>query len=99
MSHLYPQDPMTVTTIAINFERATMTRHDNTLHDLFRVNDGEFLGGLIRCCFEPVADASHGEQVLRTLRIILNVAAQAHDEIIDGASVGIFPQAPDFLEN
>jgi hypothetical protein len=37
-----------------------MTRHDNTLHDLFRVNDGEFLGGLIRFCFEPVAHAADG---------------------------------------
>ncbi len=32
-------------------------------------------------------------------RVVFDVAAQAHDEIIDGARIGIFMQAPDFLEH
>jgi len=32
-------------------------------------------------------------------RVVLNVAAQAHDEIIDGARVGVFAQSPHLLQH
>src|SRR5580704_18082557 len=35
----------------------------------------------------------------RPPRIVLDVAAQAHDEVVDRASVGIFAQSPDLFEH
>ncbi len=36
---------------------------------------------------------------MRLRRIVFNVAPQPDNKIVDGARVGIFVQAPDFLEN
>src|SRR5271165_3756030 len=48
---------------------------------------------------KSVADSSHGQKMLRLRRVLLNIFTQAHDEVIDGAGVGVFVQAPDILEN
>src|ERR1700693_1455070 len=49
--------------------------------------------------YEAVAYAADSQQVPRTGRIVLDVAAQAHDEIVDGTRVRVFVQTPDFLED
>ena len=48
---------------------------------------------------ESVAYATHRQQMLGLGRIAFDVAAQAYDEIIDGAGVGILVQTPDVFED
>ena len=48
---------------------------------------------------EPVADAAHGQQVPRLRRLLLDVAPQPDDEVVDGARVGVLVHAPDVLEH
>ena len=48
---------------------------------------------------ELVADAANGEQQLRLRRIVLQVAAQPDDEVVDGARVGVLVQVPHVLED
>src|SRR6185436_6828501 len=48
---------------------------------------------------ELVADTPDREQMSRTARFLLDVPAQPHDEVVDGARVGIFAHAPDVLEH
>src|ERR1700733_10595433 len=43
---------------------------------------------------KPVTNAPHGLQMARMRGIVLNIAAQAHDEVVDGAGVGVLVQAP-----
>src|SRR6186997_2537146 len=47
---------------------------------------------------EPVADPAHGEQVLRLLRVLLQLLAQVADVDVDGARVAVVGVAPDVLE-
>src|ERR1044071_3019288 len=47
---------------------------------------------------EAVADAADGEEVARARGLVLDVLAQTHDEVVDGARVGVVPQAPDLFE-
>src|SRR5579872_558625 len=47
---------------------------------------------------EAIADAADGLQVLRGGRIFFEVTAQAHDEVVDGAGVGIFAHMPDLIQ-
>src|SRR5262244_804631 len=48
--------------------------------------------------YESISDSSHGQQMLGMPRVILDVAAQPHDEIIDRARVGILVQSPYLLQ-
>ena len=48
---------------------------------------------------ELVAEAAHGEQVTRFGGVALDVAAEANDEIVDGARVGVFVEIPDVMQN
>src|SRR5579883_560121 len=48
---------------------------------------------------EPVTHAADGEQVPRMGGVVFDVPAQPHDEIIDGAGVGVLVQAPDLFEH
>ena len=48
---------------------------------------------------ELVADAAHGQQVLRRPRLLLDVAPQPDDEVVDRARVGVFAHAPHVLEH
>src|SRR5262245_32878662 len=50
------------------------------------------------CVAEAVADAAHGEQVLRVLRVGLELLAQVPDVDIDGAGVAVCRVAPDVFE-
>lgn len=47
---------------------------------------------------ELVADAAHGEEVTRSGGIAFEVAAEADDEVIDGAGGGGGVEAPDAVE-
>jgi hypothetical protein len=53
----------------------------------------------VRFGFEPISNATHGQQVLRTLGVVFYIPAQADDEIVDGTSVSVFAKIPDLLEN
>ena len=48
---------------------------------------------------EAVADAADGKQVLRVGGVILDVAAKADDEVVDGAGVRVLMDMPDLLED
>src|SRR5580704_5603741 len=48
---------------------------------------------------KAVSDAANGEEVARARGIGFDVAPEPDHEIVDGASVGVFVQAPDFFEN
>ena len=48
---------------------------------------------------KAVAHAAHSEKMARLGRIFFDVFAQAHDEIVDGARVGVFGKPPDVFEN
>ena len=48
---------------------------------------------------ELIADAADGEQVDGVGRVGFDVAAKANDEVVDGAGVGVFVDAPDLLED
>jgi len=48
---------------------------------------------------ETIPYAAHRQKVFRMRRLRLDVAAQAHHEIIDGARVGVLVQAPDVFEH
>src|SRR5690242_3893782 len=47
---------------------------------------------------EPVAQAAHVAQVLRVGRIVLNLAAQVRDVVVDNARAGIGVLAPDTVD-
>src|SRR6201989_1435361 len=47
---------------------------------------------------EPVADPAHGEQVLRVLRVALELLAQVADVDVDRARVAVGAVAPDARE-
>src|SRR5271154_1013627 len=48
---------------------------------------------------EAIADTADGGQVFGLGGILFDVAAEADDEIINGAGVGVFVQAPDIFED
>ncbi len=48
---------------------------------------------------ETVADAADGDEVAGVGGVVFDVAAEADDEVVDGASVGVFVDAPDLFEN
>src|SRR5260370_22532125 len=48
---------------------------------------------------EAVADAADGDEVLGVGGIVFNVAAEADDEVVDGAGVGVLVGAPDLFED
>ena len=48
---------------------------------------------------EAVSHAADSQQMLWLGGIVFDVSAQADDEVVDGTSVGVFVQPPDFLEN
>src|SRR5215469_4885361 len=48
---------------------------------------------------ETVANAADGDEVLRVGGVVFDVAAEADDEVVDGAGVGVFVDTPDLLED
>ena len=48
---------------------------------------------------EAVAYAAYGDQVVGVGGVVFNVAAETDDEVIDGAGVGVFVDAPDLFED
>src|SRR5208283_4247106 len=48
---------------------------------------------------EAVADAADGGEVGGDGGVVLDVAAEADDEVVDGAGVGVFADAPDVFED
>ena len=48
---------------------------------------------------EAVADATDGDKMLGGGRVVFDVATEAHDEVVDGACVGVFVDAPDLFED
>ena len=48
---------------------------------------------------EAVADAADGEEMGGIGGVVFKVAAEADDEVVDGAGVGVFVDAPDLLED
>src|SRR5216683_1399155 len=48
---------------------------------------------------ELVAETTNRAQVARLGRLALDVTAQADDEIVDGARVGVFVEIPDVVKN
>jgi len=48
---------------------------------------------------EAVADAADGCEMLRVGGVVFDIAAEADDEVVDGAGVGVFVDAPDLFEN
>ena len=48
---------------------------------------------------EAVADAADGGEVLGVGGVVLDVAAEADDEVVDGAGVGVGVDSPDLLED
>src|SRR6058998_2008802 len=54
---------------------------------------------LLRLCHKSISHSTHREQMARLCRIVFDIAPQADDEIIYGAGVGVFVQAPDFFQN
>ena len=48
---------------------------------------------------EAVADAADGGEVAGVGGVVLDVAAEADDEVVDGAGVGVFVDAPDVFED
>src|ERR1019366_2452365 len=64
-------------------------RHDPT--------DGE--GATSRVGEETVADTADSGEVLGVGGIVFDVAAEADDEVVDGAGVGVRVHAPDLLED
>src|SRR5579871_5541832 len=48
---------------------------------------------------EAVAYAADGDEVLGGGGVVFDVAAEADDEVVDGAGVGVFVDAPDLLED
>ena len=48
---------------------------------------------------KAVAHAANRQKMARLCRIFFDVLAQAHDEIVDGACVGVFGKPPDIFQN
>src|SRR5258708_7686679 len=48
---------------------------------------------------ELIPQAAHREQMPRFGRVSLNVAAQAHDKIVDRARIRVFVKIPDVLQD
>ncbi len=48
---------------------------------------------------EAVSDAAHCHQMAGMRGIVFDITPQAHDEVVDGARVGVFAQAPHFLQH
>lgn len=48
---------------------------------------------------EAVADAADGEQVGGFGGVVFDITAQADDEVVDGAGVGVLVDAPDVFED
>src|SRR5213076_2390902 len=54
---------------------------------------------LLRLCHKSISHSTHREQMARLCRIVFDIAPQADDEIVYGARVRVFVQAPDFFQN
>src|SRR5262249_51843453 len=54
---------------------------------------------ILRLGLETIPYAANGAQVTRLRWLLLNVAAQPDDEVIDGARIGILPHAPNLLQH
>jgi len=54
---------------------------------------------ILRVGEEAVAYASYGEEVLGGGGVVFDVTAETDDEVVDGAGVGVFVDAPDLLED
>jgi hypothetical protein len=48
---------------------------------------------------EAVADAAYGDEVVGVRGIIFDVTPQADDEVVDGAGISVFVDAPDLFKN
>src|SRR5579862_2233262 len=48
---------------------------------------------------ELVAEATNGEEITRLGGLGFDVAAEAHNEVVNGAGVGVFEEVPDILKN
>src|SRR6266496_3405527 len=48
---------------------------------------------------EAVADAAHRDEKFGVGRRVLQIPAQAHDKVVDGARVGVLVQTPHLLED
>src|SRR5439155_14728529 len=54
---------------------------------------------LLRLCHKSISHSTHREQMARLGGIVFDIAPQADDEIVYGARVCVFVQAPDFFQN
>src|SRR6185312_13562327 len=66
------------------------------LRDSSRARDDSLF---LRLRHEAITHAANRQQMSRFRRIVFDIAAQANDEIVDGAGVGVFVQSPYFFEN
>ena len=53
---------------------------------------------LLRVRHKAVADAAHGLEIFRCSGVVFDIAAEAHDEVIDSAGVGVFADVPYLIE-
>src|SRR5215813_13385142 len=54
---------------------------------------------LLAIRFESVSDSANCEQMPGARRIVFDITAQADDEVVNGAGVSVFAEAPDLIEN
>src|SRR6185437_16967805 len=48
---------------------------------------------------KPVSDSPNGKKMARPCRIVLDVSAEPHNEVVDRTRVRVLVQAPHFLEH
>ena len=79
------------------------TKPLNSLHHDFRIRKPfDAVGNCVAASGvgeEAVADAADGGEVGGVGGVVLDVAAEADDEVVDGAGVGVGVEAPDLLED
>src|SRR5579862_2626785 len=68
-------------------------------NDRMRSIQTHSLRGLVRRRHEPIAYPPNGQQVTGSGGIVFNIAPQPHDEVVDRPGVGVFVEAPDFVQH
>src|ERR1700733_5895696 len=76
----------------------TPTPYNYRMKDL--LSGGKWSEGFLRALLriEAIADAAHRPEKDRICRIVLDITAQPHDEVVDGARVGVLAHAPHLLQ-
>src|SRR4029453_18576435 len=54
---------------------------------------------LVRVSHESIADPADGLQVAGTGGVVPAITSKTHDEVVDGAGIGIVPDAPPSFQN